>query len=327
MTFDEFLALGGKDRAWFDALPAAEQDRVREWFKQGATLNDDALIAARFQAVERGTPAASITPTAQTVAAPGPSAYGPGVQAEPAVSEPSTEPPVPQLSLADSRTNAFLIDEAFAALESTTFQLTAPKGGTQSTVSQVPGGGLGLGSAFNAISSVTGLQPEQGTNVNSFITGLWSNPGDTVTELQNKLIAAGYLDPEKDDVLAGLMTDDMQFALLRAINQSQKAESPLLDFLNKRAGLFKKDEEESEEETFAEMAQDQYKRSLLGVYMENWGTAPPPGYVDRIAASGMNVYEFNAHERAKPAFQSSPVFHMERLSLEADLANTFGALG
>lgn len=73
--------------------------------------------------------------------------------------------------------------------------------------------------------------------------------------------------------------------------------------------------------------QAQYEQSLGSVYMGLWGVAPPPGYVKRIAASHMNLFEFEAHERAKPAFDRSIRYQEERVQTELELARRFGALG
>jgi len=51
------------------------------------------------------------------------------------------------------------------------------------------------------------------------------------------------------------------------------------------------------------------------VYVGLWHDDPPPGYCE-AAARTMNIFEFEANERAKPAFQSSP-----RYAEEADVAH------
>lgn len=74
-------------------------------------------------------------------------------------------------------------------------------------------------------------------------------------------------------------------------------------------------------------AKGQYVQSLIQTYMSLWGINPPPGYVEKIAASQMNVFEFEAHERAKPAFSRSIRYQEERVQTELELARRFGALG
>jgi len=67
-----------------------------------------------------------------------------------------------------------------------------------------------------------------------------------------------------------------------------------------------------------------YLSELTGTYMKTWGVPPPPGYVEKIGHSGMNVMEFDAHERAKPAWEHSPQYQTERLSLESQIAHLMG---
>lgn len=74
-------------------------------------------------------------------------------------------------------------------------------------------------------------------------------------------------------------------------------------------------------------AKIQYKQQLAQVYLRLWGIAPPPGYIDRAAKAHMNFYEFEAHERAKPAFKNSQTYHEERISVEGSIAQRLGALG
>jgi len=73
--------------------------------------------------------------------------------------------------------------------------------------------------------------------------------------------------------------------------------------------------------------QASYEAHLLSTYMGLWGVAPPPGYLRGIAAKGMNIFEFEANERAKPAFRFSPRYNEERLSIGLSLAEKFGSLG
>lgn len=71
----------------------------------------------------------------------------------------------------------------------------------------------------------------------------------------------------------------------------------------------------------------QYKQYLVAKYIQLWGVDPPPGYIDRAAAAHMNIFEFEAHERAKPAFKSSQTYQEERINAEFSLAQQLGALG
>jgi len=52
------------------------------------------------------------------------------------------------------------------------------------------------------------------------------------------------------------------------------------------------------------------------VYRGIWEDEAPPGYLESVAAS-MNLVEFEAHEKAKPAFAYSPLFKEQEQALEA----------
>lgn len=52
------------------------------------------------------------------------------------------------------------------------------------------------------------------------------------------------------------------------------------------------------------------ERRFYDMYIGLWADDPPPGLV-KAAASQMNLIEFEANERAKPAFQFSPRFAEE----------------
>ena len=79
--------------------------------------------------------------------------------------------------------------------------------------------------------------------------------------------------------------------------------------------------------TAGDYAENQYVQQMASVYVSLWGTPPPPGYLERFVRSGMNLWEFEAHERAKPAFRRSPRFVEEQAQLLMSLAREFGGLG
>lgn len=79
--------------------------------------------------------------------------------------------------------------------------------------------------------------------------------------------------------------------------------------------------------TARESAKAQHEQQLIAIYLGLWGTPPPPGYIERMASSGMNVFEFEAHERSKPSFKFSPRYQEERIAISLQLAQRFGALG
>lgn len=180
--------------------------------------------------------------------------------------------------------------------------------------------------------TVGGFQTQNtGAFVNAFAT---LSAGD-IRSWQKRLVKAGYIEDGKytpgyadNDTLRG-----MQFAIV----DSQRTESTLMDTLRSRAIAFQEQLKTIEalqararaasQISLSEQGEDRYKQQLLATYLKNWGTAPPPGYIEGIARSGMNFYEFDAHERSKPSFSSSPRYQMDRVSLEQDVASWAGSLG
>lgn len=54
------------------------------------------------------------------------------------------------------------------------------------------------------------------------------------------------------------------------------------------------------------------KESLFkSIYLSLWGEPPTQDYIMAAAKSGMNSYEFEQHERAKPAFAQTPTYAKE----------------
>lgn len=51
------------------------------------------------------------------------------------------------------------------------------------------------------------------------------------------------------------------------------------------------------------------------IYIDLWGEPPTVDYLKAAANSGMNSYEFEQHERMKPAFQNTPTYAKEADSL------------
>ena len=70
-----------------------------------------------------------------------------------------------------------------------------------------------------------------------------------------------------------------------------------------------------------------YLNALEQVYIGLWGLPAPPGYIEKIGASHMNMFEFEAHERAKPAFKMSPKYAEDYLSTGLQVAKQLGSLG
>lgn len=57
-------------------------------------------------------------------------------------------------------------------------------------------------------------------------------------------------------------------------------------------------------------------RSFFSAYFKLWGTLPPPGYVEKAARS-MNLYEFIARERKKPAFRETKAYKTDAAKFAA----------
>jgi hypothetical protein len=81
------------------------------------------------------------------------------------------------------------------------------------------------------------------------------------------------------------------------------------------------------EETTAQMSEREYKDELVSSYRKIWGTPAPPGYIDKAMAAGMNIYEFIANEKNKPAYAHSPGYQYDRIQLQHEIASWMGALG
>jgi hypothetical protein len=176
-------------------------------------------------------------------------------------------------------------------------------------------------------SIVSTVQVPVETTVRQFITQVVKWSPERVKNLQKSLQQAGLL--TEGSYVEGFADTSTLNALGIGIGQAQQRDISLPDLLSLRArGV----EEQAggggaAEPSAREIAKSQYKQGLIGIYMNNWGEPPPPGYIEKIMASGMNTYEFNSHERAKPAFRNSPKYQMERLSVEAQIASTLGSLG
>lgn len=59
-------------------------------------------------------------------------------------------------------------------------------------------------------------------------------------------------------------------------------------------------------------------------YFELWGVAPPPGYIEKIIKSGMNIYEFEDFERSKPAFRRTETYQNEYAQAAEAVARLLG---
>jgi len=153
-----------------------------------------------------------------------------------------------------------------------------------------------------------------------------------VSELQARLAKLGMLAPDTYNVGDGTDagTQQAMAGVLRVAALKGMTPDDALNYLEKvtppsqtLAGQ-EKAKQQSESQARAKAAYDSYIGSLQSVYMRTWGTPPPPGYVDRAAKAGMNIYEFEAHERSKPAFETSAQGQTERLNLESQIAQWMG---
>lgn len=342
VSLAEWLKAADRDRDWFNALPKQAKDTVQqaaENFAPGETaLNQPQIIASNidegnFQGFPEGEAPTPSSAPASSEAAPSPVASVEGVA--PVVPSPEAQGPSAAPVVDLSRLQAFSTDSLLTQLQGIEFRLRRQQQ-TQ------------LERAFEALSPQAqrfereqGFAPEPSgsstVETSQFISALWSGASKAdIRDLQQKLERAGYL--EEGTFIPGRMSQTVQDRILFAIKDAVKSEKPLFRWLNQRGESLdiaraKEEAKEKAEEArakalaFAEQAENAYRSELLGTYMRLWGKPPPPGYIGSIAASKMNVFEFEGHERSKPAFESSPRFQGERLELEATLAERFGALG
>lgn len=154
-----------------------------------------------------------------------------------------------------------------------------------------------------------------------------------VSQLQNELATYGYL--KADGYRPGDATDEGTQQALAGILRvaALKKIDPLAawDYLKKMtpesmtlAGQAD-EKKKAAGQAASEAAYNGYLAELNSTYLRTWGVPPPPGYTDRAAKSQMNIYEFEAHERAKPAFEQSEQGQYERIGLESQVANWMGS--
>lgn len=153
-----------------------------------------------------------------------------------------------------------------------------------------------------------------------------------VSELQARLAKLGLLAPDTYNVGDGTDQGTMNAmaGVLRVAALKGMTPFDALDYLEKvtpkSQTLAGKEAaaKQSDAQAAQKAAYDSYLGNLNSVYMRTWGVPAPPGYVDRAAKSGMNIYEFEAHERSKPAFETSAQGQTERLNLESQIAQWMG---
>lgn len=153
-----------------------------------------------------------------------------------------------------------------------------------------------------------------------------------ISQLQADLTNLGLLSP--DTYRVGDGTDERTMAAMAGVLRvaALKGLSPgaAIEYLQKTTPASqtlegqKKAAGQSDAQARQKAAYDAYIGEMNSAYLRTWGTSAPPGYVDRAAKAGMNVYEFQAHERSKPAFLQSAQGQTERLNLESQIAQWMG---
>lgn len=71
---------------------------------------------------------------------------------------------------------------------------------------------------------------------------------------------------------------------------------------------------------------DERLKRYATLYRMWWRDDPPPGYLESVASS-MNLIEFEAHERAKPAFAYSPFAKEQEAGMASQVLKKFGGQG
>lgn len=80
----------------------------------------------------------------------------------------------------------------------------------------------------------------------------------------------------------------------------------------------------SSAQTPTKAAESQYIQALISTYLSIWGMKPPPGYIERIARSGMNTFELQSHEASKPGYRLSPHYLEQQVQTRHFLAQQLG---
>jgi hypothetical protein len=342
----EWLRIAKRDMDWYNSLPSKYQKQIRD---QARIAEDEETVLLQRQLIEtepevvrarqerEETEFAETEKTRQAQAAEEQreqqqrrqsaeaiAASGLAGTEDPDVVEQRLEQGLPAIPLSQQRENLFLQSSAIQALVGLQFR-QRPTTSVGSRPALIDGMQIGE----TQVSDI----PTPFRDAQDFIMNLWE-PGnrDEVIRLQRLLVKAGKL--EDGEFIPGRPDAKFEQALSFAIIDSRKSKRALIPYLRdvakgekQRLAAEEAGAEKAKAKSFQEQAEDTYKQTLLSKYMELWGTAPPPGYIQRIASSGMNFYEFESHERSKPSFQTAPRFQMERISLEAQLADAFGGLG
>lgn len=73
------------------------------------------------------------------------------------------------------------------------------------------------------------------------------------------------------------------------------------------------------------LGQQSYIQQITDLYVQIWGTAPPPGYVEGMMKRGLNLYEVLDRERRKPAFRFTRFYRDSQFRVAGAVAEWFGS--
>jgi hypothetical protein len=172
---------------------------------------------------------------------------------------------------------------------------------------------------------------EGDTTVDEMLHSFINSGAKNIEKYQDEFVKAGLL--EKDKYAKGFGGDGntlktMEYAYWYAKQRGLTLDDAIKEMVGFHAGGPSGGGGSASARASAhEMGMDEYKQMLLSEYMKTWGVPPPEGYIERAMHAGMNVWEFSAHEKNKPAYEHSPGYQYDRLSLQRQIAQTLGSLG
>jgi len=172
---------------------------------------------------------------------------------------------------------------------------------------------------------------EDSKTVDDLIHNFINSGSENIEHYQQEFEHAGLL--EKDKYTKGFGGDEstlktMEYAYWYANQRGIPLQDAIKEMVKFRAGgPASASGGRQGPESASEMATNEYKSMLVSKYLQIWGVPPPSGYIERAMHAHMNVFEFEANEKNKPAYEHSPDFQYNRLSLERQIASTLGSLG
>jgi hypothetical protein len=60
------------------------------------------------------------------------------------------------------------------------------------------------------------------------------------------------------------------------------------------------------------------------LYLKIWGVSPPKGYIEGLVHQGLNVYEIESNELAKPSFGGTQAYRNDWAAFAQQIAQIFG---